>query len=129
MARNLGVLSLAFALLPLAGCKWVAAPFLMWGPEPTKAVPAEYPYLDGKKVCILVWADSDTLFQFRNVQLEVSEFVAEALKTGVKKISIVPNRSVVDYQRSDPNWDRTPPGKIGARFSADRVLLIELTQY
>lgn len=120
----------------LAGCQWFAAPFLLWGEEPTRTVPAEYPYLTGKKVAILVWADSDTLFEYPQVQLEVSEHVAAALDSADElatkkgaRLAIVPNRQVTAYQRSEVNWDREHPAKIGKQFSADRVLMIELTQY
>ena len=120
---------LAVGCLCLAGCQAMAMPFLMWGEEPTKTVPAEFPHLEGKKVAILVWADNDTLFEFRNVQLELSEYVAAALKANIKKLDLVPNRSVIDYQRSDADWDRKPPAQVGANLGAQRVLMIELTQY
>lgn len=123
------VVALATLAATIAGCKAIAMPWLMWGKEPTKTVPAEYPHLAGKKVCILVWADADTMFEFPHVQYELSEFIAVALKPNVKGLTFVPNRNVVDYQRNDGDWDRKPPAKIGARFSADRVLMIELTQY
>jgi len=120
----------AAAILPvLAGCRIAAIPFLLWGQPPTKLVPAEYPYLTGKKVCIVVWADNYTLLEYPFVQLEVSEHVRRALEQHIKSIHFVASRTVVDYQRSDPEWERKPPALIGARFHADRVLLIELTQY
>lgn len=119
----------AFLLLPLlAGCRYLAAPFLLWGEEPTKKVEAKYPYMEAKKVCILVWAEQDTLFEYPNVRYEVAEWIATELK-GIKDVAIVPNRSVVDYQAREQDWDRMNPALIGARFKADRVLAIELTQY
>lgn len=111
------------------GCQLMAAPFLMWGKQPTKEVAAEYPYLRGKKVCLLVWADSETLIEYPQVQLELSEHAAEAIKPNVRGVSFTPNRKVVDLQRREPNWDRGDPAALGARFGADRTLLIELTQY
>lgn len=113
----------------LAGCQLIAAPFLMWGPEPTKDVPAEYPYLAGKKVAIIVWADTDTLFEFPQVQFEVSEYIGAAMKGNVKGMSLVPNRQVVDYQRRNSAWERRSPADIGRDFGADRVLMLELTEY
>lgn len=120
----------------LMGCQWFAAPFLLWGEEPTRSVPAEYPYLTGKKVLILVWADTDTLFEYPQVQLEVSEHVAAAITSADElakkkgpRVAIVPNRQVTTYQRNEPHWDRAHPGAIGKEFSADRVLMLELTQY
>jgi len=112
----------------------MAAPFLLWLPEPTKDVPAEYPYLAGKKVCVVVWAEPDTLFEYPHVQREVSEHVAEAMRQGFKtadvaSVSFVPNQQVVEFQGRNPRWDRMHPAEIGERFAAERVLMIELTQY
>jgi hypothetical protein len=111
------------------GCRLLAAPVLMWGKEPTKEVPAAYPYLRDKKVSVLVWADSETLFEYPWVQLEVSEHVAAAMQPNVSGISFVPNRQVVELQRREPDWDRSDPAVLGAQVGADRVLMIELTQY
>jgi hypothetical protein len=120
-------------LLPLLaasiGCQAAATPWLLWGKEPTKEVPAEFPYLQGKKVCVLVWADPETLFEYPWVQLEISEHIVQAMKAHVEGISFVPNRKVVDLQRSEPDWERADPATLGARFGVDRVLMIELMQY
>jgi hypothetical protein len=132
LSRTLFCTSFAAALVlsaAIGGCKLFAAPFLMWGQEPTKEVPAEYPHLQGKKVCLLVWADSETLTEYPWVQLELSEHVAQAIKPNVPGVSFTPTDKVVDLQRREPNWDREDPAALGARFGADRVLLIELTQY
>lgn len=104
-------------------------PTLLWGKEPTKDVPAEYPYLQGKKVLILVWADPETLFEYSRVQLELSEHVAASMKPNIPGVTFAPNRSVTDFQHAEPNWDRTDPAELGTRFGAQRVLMIELTQY
>lgn len=132
MKRTHPAIRIAFSallLIPLlAGCRYLAAPFLLWGEEPTKKVEAKYPYLDGKKICILVWAEQDTLFEYPNVRYEVAEWIGTELAT-LKGTTIVPNRSVVDFQGRELDWDRMNPAMIGARFKADRVLAVELTQY
>lgn len=121
---------LPLSLLATAtGCRLLAAPILMWGQEPTKEVPAEFPYLQGKKVCLAVWADSETLFEYPWVQLEVSEHVAKAIKPNVERVSFTPNRNVVELQQREVDWERTDPAVLGKRFGAERVLMIELTQY
>ena len=117
------------ALSGAAGCKLFAAPFLMWAPEPTKEVPAQWPHLHDKNVCILVWADADTLIEHPWVQLEVAEHVEKALEPNVAGVKFIPNRKVKDFMQREPNWDRTDPAVIGQRFGADRVLMIELTQF
>lgn len=125
-AAAAGLLALA-ALL--GGCKAIAAPFLMWGEEPMREVPAEFPHLAGQRVAIAVWADSNTLFEYPYVAVELSEHVRTAIQPNVPRVSFVSNRDVVDYQKANPDWDREDPTVVGARFRADRVLLIELTQY
>ncbi len=125
---------LFFALLaPLlaagAGCKLAAAPFLMWGREPTKDIPAEWPHLHDKKVCLLVWADADTIVEHPWVQLETAEHIAKALKAHVTGITFVPPRKVYDFQQREPDWESADPATLGDRFGADRVMMIELTQF
>ncbi len=123
------LLASGLGMLLLAGCQAMAVPWLMWGEPPTRLVPAEYPYLSGKRVCLVVWADMDTTFSYPHVQLEVSEHVARALQANQASLTITPNRSVVDYQRSEPDWDKQRPGRIGEHFGAERVVMIELTEY
>jgi hypothetical protein len=127
--RRVGLMSLTLLAAPLFGCQAMAMPFLLWGPEPTKKVPAEYADLAGKKVAILVWADMDVLFEYQHVQLEVSEHVRAGLEGKVKGATFVPSRQVVELQRQDPDWDRADPAKLGTKLGAERVLLVELTQY
>jgi len=130
---KLGRCALPAALAALAGlvvgCRLLAAPWLLWGPEPTRTVPAEYPYLAGKKICVFVWAEMDTLFVYPHVQLEVAEHVTYAMQGKVPGASFIPNRKVQELQRREPNWDRADPAVLGKRFGAERVLMIELTQY
>ena len=104
-------------------------PFVLFGSEPTRKVDAEYPYLNDKTVCVAVWVDNNTSFEYPHVQLELSEHVAAALQPHVANIAFVPNKRVVAYQRSTPDWDREDPALLGARYRADRLMLIEVTQY
>lgn len=120
------------ALLPIgasAGCKAFAFGAVMWGKDPTRDVAAEWPHLVGKKVCVVVWAEMDTMFEYPFVQLEVARHVEESMTPAIKGISFVPPREVTSYQQRNPDWDREPPARIGAEFGADRVLFIEMTQY
>ena len=118
-ARRVPQAMLMGLLLPLAGCRMLAAPFLLWSPEPTKEVQAVYAYLPNKKVCTLIWVEADTLFEYPNVQLELSEFLNNSLKPQIRGISFVPPRRVVEYQRRNPDWKREHPTAIGARFGAE----------
>jgi hypothetical protein len=118
----------ATLLLSLSGCKSLVA-LLPLLPEPTKTVPAEYPYLTGKKVAIVVRTDLETLSVYPQVQWEVADHVRVQLESNVRGISVVETRKIVDFQRSEPNWETMDPAALGKRFGADRVLEIDLTQY
>jgi hypothetical protein len=113
----------------LTGCNYFKAAVLLFGEEQTKKVPAEYPQLADKKVCIVVWAEAYTLFEYPNVQLELSEHVRVAVEGAVHGVTFAPTRQVVDYQNRNPDWDKQQPASIGQRFDADRVIMIELTDY
>ncbi|MGE0480962.1 MAG: hypothetical protein AB7Q17_10875 [Phycisphaerae bacterium] len=126
-AATLAALGAALALL--AGCRLMALPFLMWGEEPTKTVAAEYADLGGKKIAVAVWAEMDTRFEYPFVQLEIAEHVRAALEASLKGTTFVPARQIVEHQKRNPEWERGSPGALAARFKADRVLLVELSQY
>ena len=127
--RPIALALLGLAAVPLFGCNVLGVPILLFGKEPTKKVAAEYPYLDGKKVCILIWAEDDTQFRYPYVRLEVSEHVRIALNGTVRDITFIPNRQVVEFQDRNPSWAEQDPAQIGQRFGAERILLVELTQY
>jgi hypothetical protein len=121
--------SLVLAPLLLAGCKWAMVPWVMWGEEPTKTVRAEFPHLEGWKVCVAVWAERDAEFEYPFVRMEVASYVGKSLQERVKGARPVDADAVYRYQNRDPDWDRRPPADIGRHFDAERVLLIELAQY
>lgn len=113
----------------LVGCQAIAAPWIMTGEEPTKRVKAQFPHLKGKKVAILVWADSDTRFEYPFVRLELAEHVKSELESRIDDIKFCSNRQIVELQDRDPDWDRKPPGQLGQRVGAERVISVELSQY
>lgn len=127
--RTATAAALAAALALLTGCRLMALPFLMWGEEPTKTVAPEYTDLGGKKLAIAVWAEMDTRFEYPFVQLEIAEHVRAALEACLKGTTFVPARQIVEYQKRNPEWERGSPGALAVRFKADRLLLVELSQY
>lgn len=111
----------------LSGCR-LFLPLIPWLSEPTRDVPAEYPYLANRLACISVWADNDVLFEFPNVQYELAEHVSAAISEKVS-VAFTPNREVVDLMARTPDWDRRHPSWLGKHFGADRVILIEVMEY
>jgi len=116
-------------VLPLAlvstGCKALA----LFLPEPTKTVPAEYPYLVDKKVAIAVKAPDEMQFEYANIHWEVADHVRVALESTVRGVTVIEPKKVVDYQRSHADWETMDSARLGREFGADRLIEIELTQY
>lgn len=128
--RVAGVVALLAVVAAGGGCKGLLAQTaLMFGNDPTKTVPAAYPYLAGKRIVILVWADMETLFYFPNVRFEVAGFVKAAMEPNIRGATYVDPKKVDEYQRMNANWNRQSPAEIGKQFGADRVLMIELSEY
>lgn len=123
------VLLLPTLLTAASGCQAFTFAALLLNEEPTKTIPAAYPYLVNQKVCILVRADMETLFEYPHLQWELADHVRLPLEANVKGITVVEPRPVVDFQRRDPSWETMDPAAIGKKFSADRVVEIALTQY
>lgn len=120
------VTAMFLALLVFAaGCRALALAL----PEPTKTVPAEYPYLADKGVCVVVRAPDEFVFEYANLRLEVADHVRIALEANVKGISVVDPRKVAEFQRVERDWEAMDPAVLGKRLGADRVLEVELTQY
>jgi hypothetical protein len=119
----------AVLLLPLVACSSGCHLLGLLGPDEMKTVPAEYPYMAGKRVCIVVRAGMETLSIYPHVQLEVADHVRVQLEANVKGTTVVEPRKIVDLQRSDPDWEKMDPAALGKRFGADRVLECDLTQY
>lgn len=127
--RGTLLVALSAALTGSAGCQLLAAPFLAWGPEPTKTVKAEYPHLQNKTVLVLVWAEQDALFDYPTLQYVLSEHIRVALEGNVTGVRCVPSRPVAEMQQRELDWDRRHPAEHGTRFGADQVLSIEINQF
>ena len=109
-----------------SGCR-VWAYFM--GEDETKKVTAEYAHLVNQKVCLLVRAEPETLFDYPQVQFEVADHIRVPLESNVKGCSVVEPRKVVEMQRRSNEWERTDPAEVGKRLGADRLVEITLTQY
>ncbi len=116
--------ALLFVVLGATGCQLAA----IFG-DRTKPVRAEYPYLSGKKVCLIVRADPETQQMYPHVQFELADFVRVELESKIRNLQVVDPRKVVDFQRSDASWETMDPAALGKRFGADRIIELDLTQY
>jgi hypothetical protein len=113
-----------FALV-LCGCKALA----LFGDEPTKTVPAEYPYFADKKVCVIVRAPEETIFEHSNVQWEVADHIGVVLEANVHGVTVIDPKKVGAKQRAEPDWQRRDPAALGKELGADRLIEVDLTQY
>lgn len=127
MRKRLLSYVLLLGLPAVAGCNWLV-PFIFLGEEPMQDMPAEFNRLDGKRVLVLVWADSATLFDYPSVRFEISAYVGDRLVADMPKTTIVDRRKVEDHlQRS--LLSSFDPVELGHKFKAEMVLYIELLEF
>lgn len=112
-----------------AGCNLISVPFVLFAPEPTKKVTAEFPHLKGKRLLILVWAEQATLYEYQRIQLEIASWVRYQLKEQFKDLAIISPSEVDRYMQSHPDWATEPPPRIGRKFKADLVMMVELMEF
>jgi hypothetical protein len=124
MRRTWGLLVLLPLVTALGGCRLLGVLF-----EDVEHVKAEYPHLANKRAVIIVRADIQTLSMYPHVQLELADHFRLDLEGGVKGLLVVDPRKVVDFQRSEPDWEKMDPSELGRRFGAERVIEVDLTQY
>jgi hypothetical protein len=110
------------------GCNLISVPFVLFAPDPTEEVPAEYAHLKGQRVVILVWAEQATLYEFPKVQVSLASHVRYFLKEKLPDLDIVAPSKVVRYMRNNPDWATESPAKIGKLFKADAVMMLELME-
>jgi hypothetical protein len=111
------------------GCNLIAVPFVLFSPEPTKKVAAEFPRLKGKRLLILVWAEQATLYEYQRIQLEIASWVRYQLKEQFKELEIVTPSKVDQYMKAHPDWATEPPPRIGRHFKANLVMMIEMMEF
>ncbi len=111
------------------GCNIVSMPFLLFAPEPTKKVDAEFTQLKGKTVCVLTWAEQATLYEYPHVQLEISSYTRYFLREKFKDLNVVSPSDVDKYMKSRPDWATEHPSRVGKHFNANLVLMIELMEF
>lgn len=116
-------------LLALAGCQALAYPLAVAHMDDTEKVPAEFSKLEGRKIAVVIWAESGTLYQFPHMRLELASQVTYQMGQHLEASQVVPPQAIADYQGRDPNWDSTQPTEIGKRFGADYVVFVELLEY
>lgn len=124
------ILATATLWLPMTvGCNLVSLPFILFAPEPTKKVSAEFAHLKGKRLLILVWAEQATLYEYPNVRYEVADHVRYHLKEHFPKLEVVPPSQVNRYMKSHPDWSTERPTRLGRHFKADNVMMLELMEF
>lgn len=111
------------------GCNLISLPFVLFAPEPTKKVSAEFTHLKGKRVLILVWAEQATLYEYQHVQVEIASHVRYYLKEKFKDLKVVAPSEVDRYMKRHPDWATEHPGRVGAHFKADLVIMLELMEF
>jgi hypothetical protein len=109
-----------------SGCRALA---LLWLPEPTKTVHADFPYLADKSVAIAVRASAETAAIYPHVRWDVADHVRVALERHVPGIEVVDPREVRDFQRDNQDWEQMDPAVLGRQLGAQYLLEIELMEF
>ena len=128
--RMLLLYLLLWATMWLAGCNIVA-----WGAQAfrddAKPVPVAAEYLDmvGKRVAVLVAADEQTLYRFPRAPFRVGEAVSRGIQTHVAETDVTLPREIEEFQRDNPYWITTIPGRLIDQLGVDRLVIIDLSEY
>jgi hypothetical protein len=111
----------------LVGCN-LLTPLVLFAPDPKKKVPAEFDWLSGKRVLVLVWAPQETLIEYPWARLEVAQYVGDGIAAHVKDMKTVPPKEVEDYLQRiyEIEYD---PAAMGKKFEAEAVVYLELLEY
>jgi hypothetical protein len=92
-------------------------------------VAAQYNGLENHSVAIVVYADDSVTFMYPQVREEISGFVADQIQKNIPTARLLDYHQMIAYQDQTPNWEALPIKSIGAHFSADRVLYVEVVAY
>ena len=113
----------------MVGCNLISLPYVLFAPEPTEKVKAEFAHLEGRRVLVLVWAEQATLYEYPNVQIEIASYVRYLLKEKFSDLDVASPSHVSRYMKSRPDWATEHPAAIGRHFKADIVMMVELMEF
>lgn len=132
MKRLLPLLSITAMTVLSHGCNWLV-PFAFIG-QHKKTVAPEFARLPGHRVAVLVWAESDVLFDYPHLRLEVSTYIGEKLKaelTGKKvdnpMVLIEPRR--VESYLEQAVTTTVSPEEVGKEVNAEIVVYVEILKF
>ncbi len=119
-----------WATMWLSGCNIVA-----WGAQAfrddDKPVPVAAEYLDmpGNRIAVLVAADDMILYRFPSSTFRVTEAVSRRIATNLPDTSVTLPREIVEFQRDNPYWITTIPGRLIDQLGVDRLVVVDLSEY
>lgn len=121
------VLSMAVVagLASLSGCDPRMAMYFLQPFEPT--IPPPCPALKGKRVVLIGKLVPGATNDFIRLDRELTKQVGTALRANVKKIDLVEQERVWDWDQAHPNW--TDPGELAKAFEADMVVVLEIGSF
>lgn len=122
------ILALIAAACGTAGCQLLTAAAVATSEDPKEEVAAEFSKLAGKRAMVLVWAESDTLFEYPHVRMEVGAYLADHLKARIPDVRFIPARKVEEYIERLATYTQDPQDA-GREFSVDLVIHITLLEF
>lgn len=130
ISRVAALFVLLWLTMLMSGCNMVAW-LAQAGREDEKViqVPAEYTDLQDKRVAVMTSADEYTLFRFPRSTFRVSETVSRAIQNNVEGVAVSLPKEVDAYQRKNPYWITSRPGRMIDELGVDRLIIIDLNEY
>lgn len=95
-------------------------------------VSAEFDKLQGRRVAVLVWTDSSTLFDYPYARFELATFISNRLSRETtdrgRSVDVVDPRDVEDFIQKNIGA-QSDPRSVGRALKADYVIYVETLRF
>lgn len=130
--RMLGIAAL-IAVIGTSGCMLnaLALPYYMFAANRNAKPPIKLckKKREHKRVMILSTTDNGLRFGFDAVDEDLTSALGALISAGDKRIEVVSDREVRQWQDENPDWDEKPVQDIGEKFDVDYVIEMEVTKF
>ncbi len=126
--RQISAIVALTMIVMISGCNLLAFPIYAFNADKTKKVLPEYSGLQGKKICIWVWADESLMFDYPAIRLDIANHAKYFIQQHIQ-CDIIDPALVDKFRKSQYQADLLTPVEIGKHFKADVVLFIEVSDF
>ncbi|MBN1764546.1 MAG: hypothetical protein JW860_04750 [Sedimentisphaerales bacterium] len=112
------------------GCNLLEWPVYVLFGQKTEKVQAEYEGLaGGRPAAIIIATEPGVDFDYPEARTNIALALAAAIKSHVKDITFVDQQDVERFQMENLNWATLPMTDIAQKFSATRLIYLDLYQF